>query len=132
MSGVNGIPHGVPQKFFQLSTKSPALSPLAYLQIDLDNTAVNVCMKGLAGYRRVQLHTLECNELLNTSKTKMREDFGQQRAHYLPVVVKGDTMEVVRNYKYLGVNLDNNLDWSLQRDASYKKEKSKLNLLSGL
>ena len=41
-------------------------------------------------------------------------------------------MEVVNTYKYLGVHLDNKLDWSANTDALYKKGQSWLYFLRRL
>ncbi|KAI3376999.1 hypothetical protein L3Q82_000224 [Scortum barcoo] len=56
--------------------------------------------------------------LLNTTNTtKTREmvvvvDFRRPRPHPEPVIIKGDCVEVVHTYKYLGVQLDDKLDWT--------------------
>lgn len=41
-------------------------------------------------------------------------------------------MEVVRTYKYVGLHLDNKLDWSENTDALYRKGWSQLYFLSWL
>ena len=43
-----------------------------------------------------------------------------------PVNICGEDIEVVPTYKYLGVHLDDRLDWSLNTDALYRKGQSRL------
>ncbi|KAI3367302.1 hypothetical protein L3Q82_008343 [Scortum barcoo] len=38
-----------------------------------------------------------------------------------PVLIKGDCVEVVHTYKYLGVQLDDKLDWTANTDALCRK-----------
>ena len=55
---------------------------------------------------------------LNTTKTKeMVVDFRRSQPPLLPVSIKGVSVEVVNTYKYLGVHMDNKLDWSANVDA---------------
>ena len=49
-----------------------------------------------------------------------------------PVSIEGVNVEVVSTYKYLGVHLDNKLDWSTNTDAVYKKGQSRLYFLRRL
>ncbi|KAG5267587.1 hypothetical protein AALO_G00223400 [Alosa alosa] len=66
---------------------------------------------------------------LNTSKTKeMVVDFRRSKPTLLPVSTDGVNVDVVSTYKYLGVHLDNKLDWSANTDALYKKEKGQSRL----
>ena len=46
--------------------------------------------------------------------------------------LRGVNVEVVSTYKYLGVHLDNKLDWSANTDAVYKKGQSRLYFLRRL
>ncbi|XP_051811082.1 ATPase family AAA domain-containing protein 2-like isoform X2 [Acanthochromis polyacanthus] len=65
--------------------------------------------------------------LLNTSKTKeMIIDFHRSKTPLQPVNTCGEDIEVVTSYKYLGVHLDNKLDWSKNVDFIYKKGQSRL------
>ncbi|KAI3367245.1 hypothetical protein L3Q82_008296 [Scortum barcoo] len=60
--------------------------------------------------------------LLNTTKTReMVVDFRRPRPHPEPVINKGDCVEVVHTYKYLGVQLDDKLDWTANTDALCRK-----------
>ena len=60
-------------------------------------------------------------------------DFGRCK-HSLPVPVniQGIDIEMVKSYKYLGVHLNNKLDWMDNTNALYKKGQSRLYLLRRL
>ncbi|KAI3353867.1 hypothetical protein L3Q82_005075 [Scortum barcoo] len=71
--------------------------------------------------------------LLNTTKTReMVVDFRRPRLHPEPVIIKGDCVEVVHTYKYLGVQLDDKLDWTANTDALCRKGQSHLYFLRRL
>ena len=71
--------------------------------------------------------------ILNTSKTKeMIMDFRKSKPPLQIVNICGVDIEVVTSYKYLGVHLDNKLDWSLNTDTLYKKGQSHLFFLRKL
>ena len=70
---------------------------------------------------------------LNATKTKeMVVDFRRSQPPLLPVSIGGVSVEVVNTYKYLGVHMDNKLDWSANVDAIYKKGQSRLYFLRRL
>lgn len=58
--------------------------------------------------------------------------FRRSKPPLQPVNTCGVDIEVVPSYKYLGVHLDNKLDWSLNTDALYKKGHSRLFFLRKL
>ena len=59
---------------------------------------------------------------LNVSKTKeMLIDFGKKHPHYEPIMIKGSEVQRVQSYKYLGVLMDDKLDWHLHIDSVVKK-----------
>jgi hypothetical protein len=71
--------------------------------------------------------------VLNASKTKeMVFDFRKKNDTVHPVIIKGETIEIVTEYKYLGVKLDNKLTWSNHVDAVFKKTQSRLFFLRKL
>lgn len=73
----------------------------------------------------------ENNLISKASKTKdMIVDFWRFRPPAVKVCRVG--IEVVTKYKYLGLYLDNKLDWSLDTDKLYKKGKNHLFLLRKL
>ena len=59
-------------------------------------------------------------------------DFRRKRPEPDPVSIQGTEVELVPNYKYLGVQLDNKLDWSRHTEAAYKKGQSRLYFLRRL
>ena len=59
-------------------------------------------------------------------------DFRRTTPPLVPVSIKGETVETVCTYKYLGVHLDNKLDWSANSQALYKKGQSRLYFLRKL
>jgi len=71
---------------------------------------------------------------LNISKTKeLVVDFRQSRKRPLtPITIRGEDVEVVNSYKFLGVHLNNKLDWSDNTDALFRKGQSKLFFLRRL
>ncbi|TWW57314.1 putative RNA-directed DNA polymerase from transposon BS [Takifugu flavidus] len=59
-------------------------------------------------------------------------DTGQNNPPPAPVNILGTDVDVVESYKYLGVHLNNNLDWSHNTDALVKKGNSRLFLVRRL
>ena len=43
-----------------------------------------------------------------------------------PLQIRGEVVEEVEDYKYLGVVIDNRLDWKSNTEAAYKKGMSRL------
>lgn len=72
--------------------------------------------------------------LINAGKSKeMVVDFcRRQHSAPAPVNIRGTDVERVSTYKYLGVHLNNKLDWSDNTDALYRKSQSRLSLLRRL
>ncbi|TWW62235.1 hypothetical protein D4764_04G0008820 [Takifugu flavidus] len=56
----------------------------------------------------------------------------RKASHIAPVNIQGLDIEIVEEYKYLGVHLNNKLDWTHNTDALYKKGQSHLHLLRRL
>ncbi|XP_059827006.1 uncharacterized protein LOC132394660 [Hypanus sabinus] len=70
---------------------------------------------------------------LNITKTKeMAVDFRRPRPHMEPVIINGECVEQVKTYKYLGVQLDEKLDWTANTDALCRKAQSRLYFLRRL
>lgn len=68
---------------------------------------------------------------LNVVKTKEIVIDFSRRLHPppSPVCIGGINVEIVKSYKYLGVELDNKLEWSTNTEAVYKKGLSQLYFL---
>ncbi|TWW63624.1 hypothetical protein D4764_03G0006320 [Takifugu flavidus] len=75
--------------------------------------------------------SLRNNLQINAGKTKeLVVDFRRRNnPPPAPVNILGTDVDVVESYKYLGVHLNNNLDWSHNTDALVKKGNSRLFLL---
>ncbi|KAI4878333.1 hypothetical protein NFI96_010154 [Prochilodus magdalenae] len=114
-------------------------SELCHMQKFSDDTAIVGCVRN--GQEREYRSLVEdfvewctTNHLkLNITKTKeMCIDFRRSRSSQQPISIKGFDMEVIRSYKYLGVHLDEKLDWSVNTDTVYKKAQSRLYFLRRL
>ena len=70
---------------------------------------------------------------LNAGKTKeLVVDFRRHRQPCTQVNILGTDIEMMTSYKYLGVHLNNKLDWTDHTAATYKKGQSRLYLLRKL
>ncbi|TWW53679.1 hypothetical protein D4764_0152530 [Takifugu flavidus] len=70
---------------------------------------------------------------LNMTKTKeMVVDLSKSKCPPSPVCISGKDVEIVSFYRFLGVQLDNKLEWSTNTDAVYKKAMSRLYFLRRL
>ncbi|KAI4881097.1 hypothetical protein NFI96_007135 [Prochilodus magdalenae] len=114
-------------------------SETCHMQIFSHDTAIVACVRGgqEAEYRNlVEDFVAWCqrnNLLLNTSKTKeMVVDFRRARPLIQPVFIEGVEVEMVRTYRYLGLHLDERLDWSANTDVLYRKGQSRLYFLRRL
>ncbi|KAI3356792.1 hypothetical protein L3Q82_003320 [Scortum barcoo] len=67
---------------------------------------------------------------LNVNKTReMVIDFRRKKMPSQPLRIRGEVVEEVEDYKYLGVVIDNRLDWKSNTEAVYKKGMSRLYFL---
>ncbi|KAK3534430.1 hypothetical protein QTP86_015221, partial [Hemibagrus guttatus] len=57
-------------------------------------------------------------------------DFRKQRTPPNPINIMGAEVDIVDNYKYLGVHIDNKLDWIKTSDSLYKKDVLRLGVAS--
>uniref|UniRef100_A0A3B1JI52 Reverse transcriptase domain-containing protein n=1 Tax=Astyanax mexicanus TaxID=7994 RepID=A0A3B1JI52_ASTMX len=114
-------------------------SETCHMQKFSDDTAIVACIRG--GKEEEYRHLVEdfvawCNRnnlLLNTSKTKeMVVDFRRARPPTQPVSIVGVDVEMVKTYRYLGLHLDDRLDWSANTDILYRKGQSRLFFLRRL
>ena len=88
-------------------------------------------------YRKVIINFVtwcELNHLrINASKTKeVVIDFRRKAPQTAPVNIQGLDIEIVEEYKNLGVHINNKLDWTHNTDVLYKKGQSRLHLLRRL
>ncbi len=59
-------------------------------------------------------------------------DFRRKASKITSVTIQDMDIERVTTYKYLGVHLNNKLDWSNNTEALYKKGQTRLHLLRRL
>ena len=70
---------------------------------------------------------------LNVTKTKeLVVDLRRAKSSGTPVSIQGVPVDTVEEYKYLGVYLNNKLDWTRHAEAVYKKGQSRLFFLRRL
>lgn len=67
-----------------------------------------------------QLSGMEWNGIVKKRK-EMILGFGRNRDKSTSVSIMGEEMEVVEQYKYHEVHLENTLDWRLNSESIYKK-----------
>ncbi|KAI3366512.1 hypothetical protein L3Q82_000642 [Scortum barcoo] len=111
-----------------------------HLQKFSDDTAIVGCVSegNDCEYRKVIMDFVDWCELnhlqVNASKTKeMVIDFSRKpSADIAPLNIQGLDIERVRTYKYLGVHLNNKLDWTDNTDSLYKRGQSRLYMLRRL
>ena len=114
-------------------------SETCHLQKFSDDTAIVGCVRGgqEEEYRGlVSDFVTWCHSnqlLLNTAKTKeMVVDYRRAGPPMQPVSIDGVDVEVIRSYKYLGLLLDDKLDWSECTGTIYRKAQSRLYFLRRL
>ena len=59
-------------------------------------------------------------------------DFRRRKSAPTPISINGVTVDVFEDYRYLGVYLDNKLDWAKNTETVYKKGQSRLYFLRRL
>ncbi|TWW62632.1 hypothetical protein D4764_04G0012790 [Takifugu flavidus] len=74
-----------------------------------------------------ELHVSQCSH-----RDSWEETHQDQSCNVPAVNILGTDVDVVESYKYLGVHLNNNLDWTHNTDALVKKGNSRLFLLRRL
>ncbi len=64
---------------------------------------------------------------LSISKTKeLVVDYRRKRRSPVPVIIQGEKVWRVDSYKYLGVQINNKLDWSHNTDVLFRKGQTRL------
>ncbi|XP_059802691.1 40S ribosomal protein S24 isoform X1 [Hypanus sabinus] len=117
--------------------------PLSGFQVHLqkfsDDSAIVGCIsKGdEAEYRATMRNFVTWCEQdhlqLNVKKTKeLVVDLRRAKAPVAPVSIQGVSVDMVEDYKYLEIRIDNKLDWSKNTEAVYKKGQSRLYFLRRL
>ncbi|KAK0147064.1 RNA-directed DNA polymerase from mobile element jockey [Merluccius polli] len=137
-----GAPQGTvlsPFLFTLYTTDFQYNAESCHLQKFSDDSAVVGCTGGgeEGEYRTLVDNFVEWSERnhlrLNVSKTReMVIDFRRKKLPSQPVRIRGEEVEEVEDYKYLGVVIDNRLDWKANSEAVYKKGMSSLYFLRKL
>ncbi|KAI4899630.1 hypothetical protein NFI96_014632 [Prochilodus magdalenae] len=93
-----------------------------------------LCLGQVEDLLKELLNLLLSNSQLNKSLETHCKSPQQRpsRPSQQPISIKGVDVEVVRSYRYLGVHLDERLDWSVNTDIVYKKAQSRLYFLRRL
>jgi len=113
-------------------------SESCHIQKYSDDTAVVGCVRG--GQEKEYKDLVESFNgwtknnflLLNTTKTKeLVVDFRRSKTPYQSVCIDGGEIETVQTCKYLGVVLNNKLEWSANIEAVYRRGQSHLYFLRG-
>ena len=75
----------------------------------------------------------EAQLILNVEKTKeLTIDFRRKKTEVSPILIRDQPVEIVSCYKYLGVHVDNKLDWKMHSSATLKKSQSRMFFLRKL
>ncbi|KAI4894909.1 hypothetical protein NFI96_007437 [Prochilodus magdalenae] len=137
-----GAPQGTvlsPFLFTLYTTDFNYCTETCHLQKFSDDSAVVGCIsRGDEDEYRATVNDFvawcELNHLqLNVTKTKeLVVDLRRDKAQVTPISIKGVSVDTVEDYKYLGVHIDNKLDWAKNTDALYRKGQSRLYFLRRL
>ena len=110
-----------------------------HLQKFSDDSAVVGCISKVeeAEYRAVVDNFVtwceQNHQQLNSTKTKeLVVDLRRSKTPMTPVSIQGHNVDIVEHYKYLGVFIDNKLDWTKNTEVLYKKGQSRLYFLRRL
>ena len=88
---------------------------------DNNETAYREEVRDLAGW-------CQNNKLsLNVTKTKeMIVDYRKRRTEHAPILIIGAAVEQVESFKFLGVHINNNLEWSKHTKTGLKRARQNL------
>lgn len=107
---------------------TPTHKSNAIIKFADDTTVVELISGGdEAAYREeVQRLSAWCtmnNLFLNTSKTKqLIVNFRMNKSNMQPVVINGDRVERVSDFRFLGTHIEEGLSWTTSTTALLKKE----------
>ena len=102
-------------------------SIIGLIQSDNDETAYRTTTSEFAQWCE------DHNLLLNIKKTKeLIIDFRRNKTPLQPLIINNETVEQVHSYTYLGVTIDDTLDWSIHASLTYKKAQKRMFFLRKL
>jgi hypothetical protein len=88
---------------------------------DKDGTAYREEVRDLAGWCQNN------NLSLNVTKTKeMIVDYRKMRTEHTPILIDGAVVEQVESFKFLGVHINNKLEWSKNTKTVVKRTRQSL------
>ena len=91
------------------------------LSTDNDETAYREEVRDLAGWCQNN------NLSLNVTKTKeMIVDYRKRSTEHVPILIDGAVVEQVESFKFLGVHINNKLDWSKHTNTVVKRARQNL------
>ncbi|XP_064857649.1 uncharacterized protein LOC115142632 [Oncorhynchus nerka] len=91
------------------------------LNTDNDETAYREEVRDLAGWGQNN------NLSLNVTKTKeMIVDYRKRSTEHIPILIDGAVVEQIESFKFLGVHINNKLDWSKHTKAVVKRARQSL------
>ena len=61
-----------------------------------------------------------------TKKKEMIVDYRKRRTEHAPILIDGAVVEQVESFKFLGVHINNKLDWSKQTKTVVKRARQSL------
>ena len=76
-------------------------------------------------------YALKWRFVFNTKKCKVMVFNGRKAEGNVKALLDGDRLEVVKEYKYLGVWFDSKLNWKLQKDTVKKKATKRAYMIVG-
>ena len=138
-----GAPQGCvlsPALFTTYTAECRAKNATSNIQIKFaDDTSLTGLVSNAdeASYREAVTELVEwCDENyleLNVTKTEeMVVDFRRNPGTIEPLIIKGKEVGIVCTYKYLGITIDNKLDWTAHVNACHKKANQRLFFLRKL
>ncbi|XP_062913008.1 uncharacterized protein LOC134350989 isoform X1 [Mobula hypostoma] len=92
----------------------------------------NICRGGLQVFY-LELGNVTCIIIpkCHQFRRHLSEDWGEPLVKF-PEAKEGVSVDMMEDYKYLGIRIDNKLDWSKNTEAVYKKGQSRLYFLRRL
>uniref|UniRef100_A0A671XUC4 Reverse transcriptase domain-containing protein n=1 Tax=Sparus aurata TaxID=8175 RepID=A0A671XUC4_SPAAU len=115
---------------------TPAHSSNTTIKFADDTTVVGLISEGDESAYRAEVEQLtgwyrENNLVLNTTKTKeLIVDFRRKKTENIqPLCISGDYVEKVSDFRYLGIQIEEDLPWSANTSVTIKKAQQRLYFL---
>ena len=112
---------------------TPAHSSNTTIKFADDTTVVGLISEGDESANRAEVEQLtgwcrENNLVLNTTKTKeLIVDFRRKKTENIqPLCISGDYVESVSDFRFLGIQIEEDLPWSANTSVTIKKAQQRL------